>query len=350
VDERELDYPPITLDFLKTLTDDTALLQHSKYATPYRKEGYTTDDNARALIACTKHLSQFADPEIKKLIETYISFLFYMQRKDGKMHNLLSYDRKLLDKVGSEDSIGRTIWACGHCLDSKLPTETKMLSKEIFDKAFKWAPSFTSPRAKAYSIMGSFHYRKAYPNDQNIVQNIRSLSNQLTRLFEQESSNEWTWFEPYLTYANARLPHALFLAYECLGDEKYLQIASKTMDFLLRTQIINKIFVPIGNRGWYVKGAKRAVYDQQSIEASSMTEAASVAFRNTSHDRYRQLIHEAFNWFFGKNLKQLQVYDSENGGCYDGISENGLNLNKGAESTVAYLQARLTIEEIDHKN
>ena len=337
---------PINLDFVRTLTDDVGMLQHSKFATPNKKEGYATDDNARALIASTNYFMLFNDIGIKKLIDTYLSLLLYMQRTDGKMHNFLSYDRKLLDETGSEDCMGRTLWACGYCLDSKLPEETKHLSKEVFDKLFSWASSFTSPRAKAYSIMGLFHYQKAHPEDQNVKQNIISLANQLNKQFELESSIGWDWFESILTYSNARLPHSLFLAYEATGEDRYLQVASKSMKFLINTQTINKIFVPIGNRGWYKKGSERAVYDQQSVEASCTTEAAIAAFRNTGEEIYLQTAYNAFEWFFGRNLKGLTLYDPENGSCCDGITPQGLNLNKGAESTLAYLQARLNFEEL----
>ena len=341
---------PINLDFVRTMTDDVGMLQHSKFATPNKKEGYTTDDNARALIASTNYFMLFNEIGIKKLIDTYLSLLLYMQRIDGKMHNYLSYDRKLLDEIGSEDCMGRTLWACGYCLDSKLPEETKHLSKEVFDKIFGWASSFTSPRAKAYSIMGLFHYQKAHPEDQNVKQNIISLANQLNKQFELESSIGWDWFESILTYSNARLPHSLFLAYEATGEDRYLQVASKSMKFLINIQTINKIFVPIGNRGWYKKGSERAIYDQQSVEASCTIEAAIAAFRNTGEEIYLQEAYNAFEWFFGRNLKGLTLYDPENGSCCDGITPQGLNLNKGAESTLAYLQARLNFEELRQQN
>src|SRR5450759_4887438 len=187
------------------------MLQFSKYATPNKKEGYTTDDNARALIACTNYLMLLNGTSVKRLIDTYLSLLFYMQRSDGKMHNYLSYDRKLIDEIGSEDCMGRTLWACGYCLDSKLPEATKLLAKDIFDKVFSWTSSFTSPRAKAFSIMGLFHYLKANPEDQNVKLNINALADQLTMQFELKSSKGWDWFESCLTYSNARLPQSLFL-------------------------------------------------------------------------------------------------------------------------------------------
>jgi len=337
---------PIKLDFVRALTDDLGMLQHSKYATPNKKEGYTTDDNARALIACTNYLMLFNDTSVKGLIDTYLSLLFYMQRSDGKMRNFLSYDRKLMNEIGSEDCMGRTLWACGYCLDSKLPEDTKLLAREIFDKAFRWTSNFTSPRAKAYSIMGLYYYQKACPEDQNITLNIIKLADQLTKQFEVESSEGWDWFESSLTYSNARLPHSLFLAYEATGANNYLQVATKSMKFIVNTQTINKVFVPIGNRGWYRRGFNRAIYDQQSVEASCTTESAIAAFRNTNEEIYLKAAYDAFKWYFGGNLKGLTLYDPENGSCCDGITPHGLNQNKGAEATISYLQARLNLEEV----
>jgi len=322
------------------------MLQHSKYTTPNRKEGYTTDDNARALIACTNYLTLFNEPCVKKLIDTYLCFLLHMQRADGKMHNYLGYDRTLLDEIGSEDCMGRTLWASGYCLNSKLPEEKRMISKEIFDELFKWTPSFTSPRAKAYSIIGLFHYQKAYPEDQNVKSNIIALADQLTKHFEMASSEGWDWFESILTYSNARLSQSLFLAHEATGKNRYLQVASKSMKFLINAQTINKMFVPIGNRGWYKKGSNRAMYDQQSVEASCTTEAAIAAFRNTHEESYLKAAYAAFDWYFGENMKNVTLYDPENGSCCDGITPKGLNLNKGAEATLSYLQARLNLEEV----
>jgi len=328
------------------LTDDLGMLQHSKYATPNKREGYTTDDNARALIACTNYFTLSNDTSIKKLIDTYIGLLFYLQRADGRMRNFLGYDRNLTDEIGSEDCMGRTLWACGYCLDSTLPEATKCITKDIFDKVFKWASNFTSPRAKAYSIMGLFHYQKAYPEDKNVKLNIIDLADRLTKQFELESSEGWDWFEFSLTYCNARLPYSLFLAYEATGEKSYLKVADKSIKFLMNIQTMNNVFVPIGNRGWYKRGANRAIYDQQPVEAACTIEATIAAFRNTNEQAYLQATYKAFEWFLGGNLKGLTLYDPENGSCCDGITPQGLNQNKGAEATLSYLQARLNLEEL----
>ena len=335
---------PIKLDHFKALTDDTGILQHTKYSIPNRKEGYTTDDNARALVACAKFLRLHGDSDVSNLANTYLSFLFHMQRPDGKFHNLLRYDRDFLDDMGSEDCIGRSLWACGHTLSANLSKGTKTTSKEIFDKGFRHSSSFKSPRAKAFTILGLCYYYEAFPHDHNLFKNIVSLSEQLLNSYQRASSSDWRWFEPYLTYVNARLSQALFRAYTVTGDERYFHTAKESFDFLVKVQVIDDIFTPIGNKGWYKKDGQRALYDQQPIEASCMVEAALTAFHITNEEKYQRVAHIAFEWFFGKNTEKVIVYDSTTGACYDGITPQGLNLNQGAEATISYLLARLELE------
>lgn len=341
-----MELPPVKLDFLKALTDDTGIIQHAKFSIPCRKEGYTTDDNARALIASIKHLEHFEDASVRRLIDTYLCLLLYMQRADGKMHNFLSYDRRYIDEVGSEECIGNTVWACGYAQDSKLPLDTKLVAKEIFDKALPWTIQSVWPRVKALAIMGLFHYQRAYPADKNISSNIRILGDQLLTQYRQQASDGWNWFEPCLTYSNGRLPQALFLAYEATKERKYLQAALSSLNFLIDTQTIDGIFVPIGNDGWYKKGATRAVYDQQPIEAWCMIDAEIAAYRITQNESYRNAAYDTFEWFLGKNLNGLSLYDPKTGGCCDGITPQGLNYNRGAESNISYLMARLNLESL----
>jgi hypothetical protein len=339
-----MNLPLIRLNCLEAITDDTGVLQHSKFGIPNRLEGYTTDDNARALIALIKYNKIEGLQNLNLLINTYSSFLFHMQKPDGKMHNFLSYDRKYLDSEGSEDCIGRTLWATGYTINSDFSTDCRLISKEIFNRAFRWACSFTSPRAQAYTILGLSHYHKACPEDRNLSQNMIQLSERLLGYYRNIRSDDWRWFEPYLTYVNGRLPQALFEAYRETGGIEYLQTAEESFQFLLELQIINDRFVPIGNKGWYQRGGQRSFYDQQSIEASSMTEAAISAFKATSNRFYREKAETIFSWFLGNNVHGVPVYDSETGSCYDGLTEIGLNLNKGAEAIISYLSARMDLE------
>ena len=343
--------PLVKLDFIVSLTDDTGLLQHAKFGTPRREDGYTTDDNARALIALTKYFQSNGSSEIvDKLIDTYLSFVLHMQRKDGKMHNFLSYDRRYMDYEGSEDCMGRTLWSCGFIMASNLSSEKRLIGKEIFDKLFPWAFYFKSPRSKAFTLMGLKYYQKAYPEDQNLKKSTRQFAEKILEHYEEEHSKEWHWFESYLTYANGRLPQALFEANREIEYDHLLQIAKESIDFLLEVQMVNGIFVPIGNRGWYKKGEKRAKYDQQSVEAAVMTEAATSAFRETGDTNYRSTALAIFDWFLGKNTLKLAVHNSENGGCYDGLTPNGLNLNMGAEATICYVSSALEIQSVQRRH
>jgi hypothetical protein len=340
-----LKLPPLKLDFIISLTDDTGLLQHAKFGIPRREKGYTTDDNTRALIALTKYFQVNGSSEIvDRLIDTYLSFVFHMQRKDGKMRNLLSYDRRFMDYEGSEDCMGRTLWACGFAMASNLSSEKRLIGKEIFDKLLPWAFFFKSPRSKAFTLMGLKYYQKAYSEDPNLKKSLREFAKKLLEHYEAEHSKDWRWFESYLTYANGRLPQALFEADQEIAVPHSVQTAKESIDFLLEVQMINGAFVPIGNRGWYKKGERRAMYDQQSVEAAVMTEAAISAFRETGDINYRLKALAIFNWFFGQNTLKLAVYNPDTGGCYDGITPKGLNLNMGAESIVCYLSAALEIQ------
>jgi hypothetical protein len=267
-----------------------------------------------------------------------------MQKADGKMHNFLCYDRSFLDDEGSEDCLGRVLWASGYVVNSELSVERRLLVKEIFDRAFRWGKSFKSPRAIAYTILGLSHYSKAYPEDENLRHNIDALSDRLLEYYKNTRSSDWRWFEPYLTYVNGRLPQALFEAYQETKQTNHIRAAEESLMFLLEVQMLDDKFVPIGNKGWYKKGGQRSMYDQQSVEACSMTEAAISAYHATGNPYYRRMAEAIFNWFLGKNTQGCFVYDSKTGGCYDGITRKGLNLNMGAEATVSYLSARMGLQ------
>ena len=346
-----MNLPPINLDYLKALTDDTGIMQHAKYSIPRRSEGYTTDDNARALIVCLKHCNLFNSHETERLLDIYLSFLLHMQRSDGKFHNLLSYERHFLDDVGSEDCMGHALWACGYALDSNLSEEKKLLSKEIFDNGFQCVNDFKSLRAKAFAVLGLQHYIIAFPENRNRIHNIKTLSNQLIENYQLNSSPKWRWFETYLAYANARLAQALFEAYASTKDHLYLKIGEDSLNFLMERQMKADQFFPISNEGLKKGDANPALYDQQPLEASCMVEAALSGFRVKGNDKYLKITGTAFRWFLGKNSKNVILYNSKTGGCYDGITPQGLNLNQGAESTISYLLARLELEKVltEHK-
>jgi hypothetical protein len=336
--------PSITLNWLQDMTDDTGLLQHSNFSIPNRREGYATDDNARALIAALKYHILGADANALKLAKIYLSFLLHMQKKDGQVHTFMGYNRNFLRKATSDDTLGRVLWSCGYSQELAIPQDFRMVAKEVFDKGLDCASQSPSLRAHAFTILGLCHYAKAFPQDKNPPLRVIQLADGLCEAYRNESASSWHWFESSLTYANSRIPQALFRAYQTTKKEDYLHIAERSFDFLAGNTIIKGVFHPVGNRSWYKKGGEMALYDQQPIEASCMVEAASTAFQITGKDEYSRIAQTAFDWFMGKNSKKVAVYNPTTGGCYDGITPEGLNMNQGAEAGLSYLLARLEMK------
>jgi hypothetical protein len=337
----------LTLDGLRALTDEVGMFQHKKFSIIARKEGYTTDDNTRALIAALMHHRNFGDPDSLQLAETYISFILHMQREDGRFHNLMGFDRRFRDEIGSEDCMGHALWACGYTLNVDAPEEMRLVAKEIFDRCLPPSRLFTSPRAKALTILGLHHYQRAFPDDRNPSRHIKKLTGELITQYGVEADAEWRWFESYLTYANARLPQALLAAHLSLGEPSSLKIALDSLDFLVETHIADGVFMPIGTEGWYIKGGERAVYDQQPIEASCMVEAAVLAYVITGENEYLETAKTAYEWYHGGNTLGVVLVNGVTGTCYDGITPEGLNRNQGAEATLSYYLAYLTMLEND---
>jgi hypothetical protein len=269
-----------------------------------------------------------------------------MQTSEGKFHNYLSYQRHFLDADCSDDCLGRVLWSLGCTINSNLPNDLRLVSKELFDESLPQIWSTHSLRGYASCILGLCQYYQAYPQDHNLKTNIQKLADKITDKFKTTSKQGWQWFEQTLTYDNAKLPHALIEAYLVLKNPQYLKDGLDSLDFLLKTQFIDGLFVPIGNNGWYPKGGARAVYDQQPLEASATIEAAASAFYATQKKSYAKIAREVFDWFLGKNTLKVMVYNPVTGGCFDGINSEHVNMNQGAESAISYLLARLEIERL----
>ncbi|MEK6647245.1 MAG: glycosyltransferase [Candidatus Firestonebacteria bacterium] len=335
-------YPPLKLTHLKRLTDDTGIIQHAIFSVPDKKTGYCVDDNARALICLIKYYKQHSDKEIFSLINTYLSFIHYAYIGDGKFHNFMGYDRRWLDEVGSEDSIGRSIWALGYTYYSQIDSSISEMAKNLFDDVISKLSNMTSLRAIAFVIMGLSACYERVPQT-HILEKIKELSDILVRRYKETETSDWNWFEAYLTYANGRLPQALFCAFEITKEKKYLEVATKSINFLSDILIINGELVLIGNEEWYEKDGDRSFYDQQPIDAGCMVEAFLTAYKVTKQKHYYDKAWISFNWFFGKNSSKQVMYDAVSGGCFDGLYAFGINRNQGAESVLAYLSAYIEL-------
>ncbi|MBI3944390.1 MAG: glycosyltransferase [Armatimonadetes bacterium] len=339
--EAPLRHPPLSLDYLALLTDDTGIIQHALYAVPNRPTGYTTDDNARALVVAAQEHERTGDRRALCLATLYLAYLYHALTPDSFFHNLMSYDRRWIDARGSEDSHGRALWSVGYLSAARppVPADVRQAARQVFEDAVPWARSLRSLRAMAFSLLGIYHYLRGDSNSAVVAGLPERLGNQLLAAFERNQSREWPWFEPILTYSNAMLPNALLLAYELTGDDRYRDRAQVALEFLAQVTLVDGIFMPVGCHGWYARGGTRAWFDQQPIDVGGMVMACLNAARVLKEDRYRGLARTCFEWFCGRNALGRCMVNAETGGCYDGLTPEGVNGNQGAESQTAYLLA-----------
>jgi len=318
--------------YLEVMTDDVGIFQHSKFGVPDRNFGYTTDDNARALILAVMLYEESKKEKYLKLICLYLSFVHHALDSDGMFKNFMTYQRDFIDEKGSEDCYGRCVWALGRTMASKqVPKNIRTTCQFIINSAKKNLELLVSPRAKAYAIVGLSYMKPS----KDILNSIENLSEALVVQFDKYKDKNWKWFENSITYGNAFFPWALLRAYKILGKKSYLETAKTSMDFLEGIVLKPGYFKPIGSNGWLVKGSEAALFDEQPIEACEMLYTSMEYYEISKDKKYLKIAKKCYGWYFGENSKKL-----------DGINEAGINLNQGSESIVAYGMAVLKMRQL----
>jgi len=335
--------PEFSLAHIKRMTDPTGIIQHAKYGIPNLKEGYCLDDNARALLMVLMAYRQKKDPLALELLPIYLSYIHYMQNKDGTFRNFLSFKRDYLDEVGSEDSFGRAVWALGYLIGNSPNDAYYQSGRMIFFEACPNFEKLQSLRGIANTMIGICYYLMVNKSDESMTEVLRKLTFKIIDQYDAESSPEWKWFEPILCYDNGILPLSLFYAYQFIKEEKVLSVASEAMNFLISINLKDGYLSLIGNQKWYRKGCERAYFAQQPVDTMAMVLMFYQAFIATSDKQYLNMMYTSFMWFLGENDLRMNLYDFETNGCCDGIEEYGINRNQGAESSLSYLISHLRI-------
>lgn len=331
------------------MTDDVGIIQHANHTLPNLKEGYCTDDNARALIVAVL-LEDVFNSDMSNAIYKYLSFLSHAYNPETlRMRNFFSYDRRWTEAIGSECCHGRTLWALGILISKTTDLGVRAYAIELFNLLLQSLDTFNEPKSIAYCLLGICEYQK-WLNGDYLFDTISRLSETLLGFYKKHSSSDWPWFEDHLTFFNGVLPYSLLLSEGILKHQTLLDIALRSLGWLDDIQCSNQNhFAPIGNDGFFHRSGNRAYFDQQPVEAKSMTLALLEAYRVTGDIRWLMGAHRAFSWFFGQNDMSLPLYDSYSGGCRDGLTSNGINENQGAESTLSYLISRISIERYRHE-
>jgi hypothetical protein len=351
LDKRPGELPPLKLDHLRRMTDDTGILQHAIFTVPNYREGYTIDDNARALTVSTL-LEELGNEEALELTSRYLAFVWYaFNTATGRFRNFMDYQRNWLEEKGSDDSHGRTLWALGALLGrSNIPALHSMAGR-LFEQALPVITHTTSPRAWAFALIGIHDYLRRFDGDRRASQVREELAGRLMGLYQNHRTDEWRWYEESLTYCNAALPHALLMCGQRIPNNDMAEAGLESLSWLAdlqRADMSGGHFVPIGSNGFYKHGGERARFDQQPIEAQAMVSACLEAHRITGDKSWHKEARRAFEWFLGRNDLNLSIYDPTTGGCRDGLHADRPNENQGAESSLAFLQAVLELRSFEN--
>lgn len=343
------DLPAINLNHLKKMTTSTGVIQFSKINQPDLSTGYTLDDNARALVAMCMYFELTHDESSLKEIGRYLGFINHCRQPDGNFLNYLDKDHRFTPQNNAEnldDANGRAVWALGFLISKKsiLPPEMILEATIAIEKSLHRMSEIHSTRAMAFAIKGLCYYDAVYPSRDGF-ELLTKFANRLVEMYKHESHENWEWFESYLTYANSVLPEALLYAWLTAGDVIYRNTALSALDFLV-SQIFHKNGIEvISNKSWLLKGKETGPPGEQPIDVAYTVMTLSKFYDVFMKEDHRLKMETAFNWFLGKNRLNQIVYNPCTGGCYDGLEDTYVNLNQGAESTVSYLMARLTLEK-----
>jgi hypothetical protein len=319
------------------LSDDVGVIQHALENVPNRKYGYCTDDVARGFMVALAHSRLSPSDKIsQRLAMTYLSFLQHAQLDDGRFHNFMDYDRTWLDEIGTHDSCGRAIWALGYGVANAATQSWRRVCATLLDRTIPSLDLLEYIRSRAYAALG-FAHAYAARQEPRYAEALSYLANAIAAAYDATTAPDWQWFEASMTYDNARLPEALIRAGHALGDERYAQTGLAALAFYEGVTLKDGVFVPIGNEGWYPRGGRRAVYAQQPLEACAMVDAELAAFDATGDAGHFSTAELALEWYYGKNSRGIVM--ANGGGCYDGLGEDSINSNMGAESTLALLSA-----------
>jgi glycosyltransferase involved in cell wall biosynthesis len=347
--------PAIKLDHLYRMTDHTGIVEHAVFVIPNYPEGYTTDDNARALIVAILADEFGASPRAGAidLASRYLAFLWLaFDPVTKRFRNLLSYERQWQEPEGSEDSHGRALWGLGTVLGRSRDAGWRGAAGRMFEQAVPAATDFKSPRACAFALLGLQEYLDSFPGDRAALGASDTLANRLMDAYRAHLSDDWKWFENSLTYSNARLPQALIRAGTRAANEEMVSAGLESLGWLLGIQHceVKGHFVPIGSEGFYSKTTEKARFDQQPVEACAAVSACLQAYSATGKSRWRKEAWTAFNWFLGDNDLQVALYDPTTGGCRDGLHPDRANENQGAESTLSFLMALLEMRKLEESD
>lgn len=340
--------PELRTDHLLAMSDDTGVIQHAVHAVADRAHGYCVDDNARGLLLATA-LDQGGETALPDQVASrFAAFVQHAFNPDnGRFRNFMSFDRRWLEDVGSEDSHGRTLWALGECARHAADPSRRQWAAALFAKALPVVEDFRSPRAFASTLLGLVPYRAAHPDDKAADRLQSLLTDRLMASIAAVESPDWKWFEEGISYDNARLPQALIVTGLANRQPSLVRTGLEALSWLVALQTApSGVFRPVGSHSFGALRAQPEPFDQQPLEASATISACVAAWNATGNLKWKIEAERAFAWFMGDNDLSIPLVDIKTGRCRDGLHPDRANENCGAESVLAYLLGLAEIRQL----
>jgi glycosyltransferase involved in cell wall biosynthesis len=331
--------PHMRLAHFLSMCDDTGIFQHAIHSVPDRNHGYCVDDNARALlVACA--LNAPGEERLAEVLTARLAaFVQHAWNRDARrFRNFMSFDRRWLEDIGSEDSHGRVLWALGVCAQADASASRRRWAADLFAEALPIVESFGSPRAWAFTLLGLAAHSEGLAGDHRFRELQHKLAARLMSMLSSVGTDEWSWFEDGLAYDNARLPQALIVTGELIESPVCIAAGMKSLRWLMEMQTTEEgFFRPVGSESFGAKRVPPRRFDQQPLEAAATISACLAAWRADSDPKWKADAARAFAWYLGSNDLAMSLVNPETGSCSDGLHRSRVNQNRGAESVVSYL-------------
>jgi hypothetical protein len=314
---------------LLRMTDHRATFEHALLTEPRREHGYCTDDMARVLVVTTREPA--SSGRVNGLAGKAIQFLNDAQAYNGACRNRMDSKGRWTDQPTTDDHWGRCIWGLGTAAANSDVSMIRRLATIQFDRAAKIRSPH--PRAMAFAAVGAAELLSVEPGHA-LARTL--LIDYAAGLDEQASDPEWQWPEARLTYANAILAEAMIAAGVALDDTALRQRGLDALEWLLDNETVDGHLspTPVGGRG---PDDVRPAFDQQPIEVATLADACARAAAADPRPLWPEGIRSAAAWFTGTNDSGLVMWDPATGGGFDGLHADAVNLNQGAESTIAVI-------------
>jgi hypothetical protein len=327
--------PRPSLKGVELMTDNCGILQHSFYGAPDRAHGYCLDDNARALILVNR-LRRLAFPaaQLDRLATIYAAFIQHAwNNANGQFRNFMSYARVWLEEQGSQDSFGRAVWALGETSAAAMRDDLRLWATALAERAMDSASQLTAPRARAFAVLGLARLASSHFTGALARSALRAHASHLSAMARNGSD----WFEPWLSYDNARLPEALLRAGMALNDTAMINAGLRTLSWLSEVHTApSGVFRPVGSQSLGRPPEEILPFDQQPLEAAAVVDACAAALEASGDRAWIGEARRALAWFTGDNDLGIPLVSCDDGLCYDGLQAGGLNRNHGAESVLAF--------------